>query len=77
MPHGAMPRLLCVCRVERLLPDIGAVGVTGIDERPIAGPVAVRTLGLYTDLQADCANHGGEANRKFKGPLNFLSATSI
>ncbi|MBF4462840.1 MULTISPECIES: MOSC domain-containing protein [unclassified Rathayibacter] len=55
-----MPRLLAVCRVARLLPDPGTVGVTAIDKRPVEGPVVVRELGLYADVQADRAHHGGE-----------------
>ncbi|NQX27236.1 MOSC domain-containing protein [Microbacteriaceae bacterium VKM Ac-2854] len=56
-----MGTLLAVCRVDRLLPDPGIVGVTAIDKRPVEGPVKVRALGLYADVQADRANHGGEA----------------
>lgn len=52
--------VLAVCRVHTLLPDAGTVGVTAIDKRPVDGPVKVRRLGLYADLQADRANHGGE-----------------
>jgi MOSC domain-containing protein YiiM len=54
-----MPRLLAVCRVARLLPDPGIVGITAIDKRPVEGPVGVRDLGLYADVQADRAHHGG------------------
>ncbi|ROQ03230.1 MOSC domain-containing protein YiiM [Rathayibacter sp. PhB93] len=56
-----MPRLLAVCRVDRLLPDPGLVGVTAIDKRPVEGPVVIRDLGVYADVQADRAHHGGEA----------------
>ena len=52
--------VLAVCRVHALLPDDGAVGVTAIDKRPVEGPVRVRTLGLFADVQADRAHHGGE-----------------
>ncbi len=52
--------ILAVCRVHALLPDPGKVGVTAIDKRPVEEPVAVRRLGLYADVQADRANHGGE-----------------
>lgn len=58
---GAMPELLAVCRVDRLHPDSGTVGITAIDKTPVDGPVKVRTLGLYADVQADRENHGGEA----------------
>ncbi|WP_369045129.1 MOSC domain-containing protein [Sinomonas sp. P10A9] len=53
-------RVAAVCRVHQLLPDAGSVGVTGIDKRPVEGPVRVRRLGFYGDVQADRANHGGE-----------------
>jgi MOSC domain-containing protein YiiM len=33
---------------------------SGIDKRPVAGPVAVRTLGLAGDEYADKENHGGQ-----------------
>lgn len=56
-PTGA--RVLAVCRVAQLLPDDGQVGVTAIDKQPVSGPVKVRELGLYADVQADRANHGG------------------
>lgn len=54
-----MAELLAVCRVHVLHPDAGPVGVTAIDKRPVEGRVKVRPLGLYADLQADRANHGG------------------
>ncbi|WP_369370248.1 MOSC domain-containing protein [Promicromonospora sp. Populi] len=54
-----MAELLAVCRVHVLLPDAGTVGVTAIDKRPVEGRVKVRPFGLYADVQADRANHGG------------------
>ncbi|GMA23558.1 MOSC domain-containing protein [Luteimicrobium album] len=57
---SASGTVLAVCRVHALLPDDGAVGVTAIDKRPVEGPVHVRRLGLFADLQADRAHHGGE-----------------
>lgn len=54
-----MSELLAVCRVARLRPDAGQVGVTAIDKRPVEGPVRVRRLGLFGDVQADRADHGG------------------
>ncbi len=49
-----------VCVVDQLFTDdVGAVGVSGIDKRPVAGPVRVRTLGLHGDVQADRKHHGG------------------
>lgn len=54
-----MAELLAVCRVHVLHPDAGAVGITAIDKRPVEGRVKVRPLGLYADLQANRADHGG------------------
>ena len=54
-----MAELLALCRVDRLLPDPGTVGVTAIDKRPVAEPLRVRPLGLYGDVQADRKHHGG------------------
>jgi len=54
-----VPELLAVCRVFALLPDAGTVGVTAIDKRPVEGRVKARPYGLYADVQADRANHGG------------------
>lgn len=50
-----------VCVVDQLIrDDPGPVGVTGIDKRPVSGPVMVRSLGLHGDVQADRKHHGGE-----------------
>lgn len=54
-----MPTVLAVCVVHALLPDAGTVGVTGIDKRPLAGPVRVGPYGLRGDVQADRRDHGG------------------
>jgi MOSC domain-containing protein YiiM len=54
-----MGELLAVCRVDRLLPDAGTVGVTAIDKRAVGEPLRVRPLGLYGDVQADRKHHGG------------------
>jgi MOSC domain-containing protein YiiM len=48
-----------LCRVHGLLPDPGSVGVTGIDKRPVDGPVMFGEYGLYADVQADRKHHGG------------------
>ncbi|MFZ6992545.1 MOSC domain-containing protein [Curtobacterium sp. RRHDQ66] len=55
-----MSLVTAVCRVDRLLPDSGTIGITAIDKRPVEGPVRVRPLGLYADVQADRKHHGGE-----------------
>lgn len=54
-----MGSILAVCRVHQLLPDTGSVGATAIDKRPVGGRVKARKFGLYADVQADRANHGG------------------
>lgn len=49
-----------VCVVHQLFSDdVGQVGVSAIDKRPVSGPVRVRTLGLHGDVQADRKHHGG------------------
>ena len=53
------PRLLAACVVHGLHPDAGSEGVTAIDKRPVDGPVRVRTLGLYGDVQVSRKHHGG------------------
>jgi MOSC domain-containing protein YiiM len=54
-----MGTLLALCRVEKLLPDAGSVGVTAIDKQPVGEPLAVKPYGVYGDVQADRKNHGG------------------
>ncbi|MGO4594670.1 MOSC domain-containing protein [Leifsonia sp. 2TAF2] len=54
-----MAEILAVCRVEQLLHDSGAIGVTAIDKRPVEKPLRVRPLGLHGDVQADRKHHGG------------------
>lgn len=55
-----MGELLAVCRVHQLLPDPGTVGTTAIDKRPVEGRVRAGRYGLYADVQADRAHHGGQ-----------------
>jgi len=54
-----MSFVTAVCRVDRLLPDSGIIGVTAIDKRPVTGSVRVRPLGLRADVQANRKYHGG------------------
>jgi MOSC domain-containing protein YiiM len=54
-----MAELLALCRVEKLLPDAGTVGVTAIDKQPVGEPLRVRPYGLFGDVQADRKHHGG------------------
>lgn len=53
------PRLIAACVVHALRADAGSEGVTAIDKRPVDGPVRVRTLGLYGDVQVSRKHHGG------------------
>lgn len=48
-----------VCVVKQLTPVPGRVGVSAIDKQPVEGPVKVRDLGLFGDVQADREHHGG------------------
>ncbi len=56
---GSTGRIDAVCVVHQLVDDPGSVGTTAIDKRPATGPVRVGALGLYADVQADRAHHGG------------------
>ncbi|QCR53942.1 MOSC domain-containing protein [Brachybacterium sp. SGAir0954] len=56
---GSRGAVEAVCVVGALRPDAGSVGTTAIDKRPVDGPVAIGELGLYADVQADRAHHGG------------------
>jgi MOSC domain-containing protein YiiM len=53
------PQLIAACVIHGLRPDAGQDGVTAIDKRPVDGPVLVRTLGLYGDVQVSRKHHGG------------------
>jgi len=57
---GMTGAVQAVCVVNQLIADdVGAIGVSAIDKRPVTGPVKVRTLGLHGDVQADRKHHGG------------------
>jgi MOSC domain-containing protein YiiM len=51
-------RLIAVCAAGTLRPDIRKDNVTGIDKRPLTGPVWIGPLGVDGDRQVD-AGHGG------------------
>lgn len=51
--------LIAVCAVARTRYDVRKDGATGIDKRPLAGPVGVDRLGVVGDKQYE-AGHGGE-----------------
>ncbi|GER21538.1 sulfurase [Zafaria cholistanensis] len=59
VPGTGGGELVAVCRVHALRPDPGPVGVTAIDKRPAGGTVKVGPQGVYADIQADRAHHGG------------------
>ena len=65
-----MIRLLSVntARVESRLIQGRAVA-TAIGKRPVAGPVAVGTLGLAGDEQADLSVHGGQSKAVYAYPV--------
>ena len=52
-------RVAAVCTVHELfeVPQRGLM--SGIDKRPISGPLDVRTHGVWGDIQGDRENHGG------------------
>lgn len=54
-----MVRLEHVCVVHEILPDAGRVGRTGIDKRPVDGPVEVGPLQVVGDTICDTTHHGG------------------
>ena len=65
----AMIKLLSVntARVESRLIQGRAVA-TAIGKRPVSGPVAVATLGLDGDEQADLSVHGGQSKAVYAYP---------
>jgi MOSC domain-containing protein YiiM len=71
-PQGtsAMIRLLSVntARVDNRLIQGRAVA-TGIGKQPVSGPVAVGTLGLEGDEQADLSRHGGQSKAVYAYPV--------
>lgn len=53
--------MTAVCVLHTLLPEPGNPdGLTAIDKRAVADPVAVGPLGFSGDEQRDTAHHGGE-----------------
>lgn len=52
--------LAAVCTVAELFPVPSRGGlVSGIDKRPVAGPVSVLRHGIWGDVQGDREHHGG------------------
>ncbi|MEZ7898893.1 MAG: MOSC domain-containing protein [Flaviflexus sp.] len=53
-------RVTHLCVVSELVPvPLGRVGVTAINKKPVDGPIRIVTMGLWGDIQADRAKHGG------------------
>jgi MOSC domain-containing protein YiiM len=57
-----------VARAEPLRVAGGRTVLSGIGKRPVTGPVAVRTLGLEGDEQADPTVHGGRSKAVYAYP---------
>ncbi|MCQ9164988.1 MULTISPECIES: MOSC domain-containing protein [unclassified Arthrobacter] len=55
-PDGTV---LALCRVHETARTMTGFGITGIDKRPVAGAVSVRTFGVFGDVQGDREHHGG------------------
>ena len=56
---GASPRAAAVCTVAQLFPVPERGLMSGIDKRPVDGPVRVLTHGVLGDVQGDREHHGG------------------
>ena len=54
-----MARVLAISRLFEVRETDRPGYFTGIDKRPVAGPVAVGELGVQGDRQIDMVNHGG------------------
>ena len=56
---GGVPRVAAVCAVGELF-DVSARGLrSGIDKRPLDGPLTVLRHGVWGDVQGDREHHGG------------------
>ena len=62
-----------VARAEPLQIDGRRTVLSGIGKRPVAGPVAVRTLGLEGDEQADLTVHGGRSKAVYAYPVEHYA----
>lgn len=51
--------VVAVCVVHDIKVGAGRLGHTGIDKRPVDGPVRAGRLGLAGDVQYDTEHHGG------------------
>ncbi len=51
--------MLAICRVHQLITTPTGFGVTAIDKRAVTGPVNLRKMGVFGDVQGDREHHGG------------------
>ena len=77
MTHAATAPIVQVLSVNVGLATPLSVGtrrvLSGIGKRPVAGPVAVGTLGLAGDEQADLSVHGGLSKAVYAYPSEHLA----
>ncbi len=67
------PQVLQVCTGRALpLKTDGGTVLSGIRKMAVAGPVAVRPLGLQGDEQADLSVHGGLSKAVYSYPVEHL-----
>ena len=62
-----------VARAEPLRVDGRRTVLSGIGKRPVTGPVAVHTLGLEGDEQADPTVHGGRSKAVYAYPVEHYT----
>jgi MOSC domain-containing protein YiiM len=58
-PGAAVGAVTAVCVTFAVVPASQRLGASGIDKRPVDGPVAVGPLGLTGDVIVDRRHHGG------------------
>ena len=75
MGRDVRHRLLSVqvALAEPLLVEGYRTVLSGIGKRPVSGPVAVRTLGLDGDEQADPTVHGGRSKAVYAYPVEHYA----
>ncbi|APX32068.1 MOSC domain-containing protein [Brachybacterium sp. P6-10-X1] len=65
--------IAAVCTVSQLFPVAASGLMSGIDKRPVDGPVRLLTHGVLGDVQGDRENHGGV----FKAVYAFSRETRL
>lgn len=51
--------VLAICRVHQLITTKTGFGISGIDKRPVDGPVSFQKFGVFGDMQGHTEHHGG------------------